>query len=76
VSSPKYECMEINVEELLADDIYNVDSNPEGTVKLEKLKFDLKAKNNFEEGYINLFFEIGANYSESANFYTIDNILV
>jgi len=44
--------MEINIEELLADDIST------GTIKLEKFKFDLKAKNNFEEGYIKLGFKI------------------
>lgn len=52
ISSPNYECMEINIEELLADDIST------GTIKLEKFKFDLKAKNNFEEGYIKLGFKI------------------
>lgn len=58
VFSPKYECMEINVEELLADDIY-----PKGDIKLETLKFDLDTDNNFEEGYIKIFFKVSQEYS-------------
>jgi len=53
VSSPKYECMEINIEELLANSIY-----PKGDIKLETLKFNLDTDNNFEEGYIKLFFKV------------------